>query len=228
MKYGYAYNVRSITATLCFALASLVGPAAMAAQAGSPPASPAVNQNSAPAAVPSAKPPRIGVAVTSALTAQGIQDPNVAEAIRSTLVKGLTAPGMEVVPMASQVPQLIEIEAQTQHCDYVVYSALIEKKPTGGLTVWRNASRVIAFVPGIGAIGAAAASVVATAAAATQEAASLTGGITAKTQVTLQYQLRAMQNPILILSNAPEWESPGRRGGHSLAAGGAGSESDCG
>ena len=140
--------------------------------------------------------------MTSALTAQGIQDPNVAEAIRSTLVKGLTAPGMEVVPMASQVPQLIEIEAQTQHCDYVVYSALIEKKPTGGLTVWRNASRVIAFVPGIGAIGAAAASVVATAAAATQEAASLTGGITAKTQVTLQYQLRAMQNPILILSNA--------------------------
>ena len=201
MKCGYADNLESIIATLCFVLASLVVPAAQVAQAGSPPASTAVDQSSTPAAVPAVKPLRMGVAVPSILTVQGIQDPSVAEAIRSTLLKALTSPSMEVVLLASQVPQLIEIEAEGKHCDYVVYNALSEKKPSGRLSVLRNATRVMALVPGVGAFGAAAVAV-ATAAAATQEAASLTGGITAKTQVTLQYQLRAMQNPTPILSNA--------------------------
>jgi hypothetical protein len=130
---------------------------------------------------------RVGVVLPAAQLGSA-QGTGTGESVRSILVKDLTSPSVEAVSIVATEPQAIEAEAQAKQCDYLVYSAITEnqKKSGSGLASLRAASRLAAFIPGIGAV-ASAAGAIATAATAAQDAVALSSGVTAKSQISLRY-----------------------------------------
>jgi hypothetical protein len=63
---------------------------------------------------------RIGVVLPDAQT-------SVAEPVRAELVKYLSGPTVEVVPITARIGVQIEAEAKLKECDYILYSTVTQK-----------------------------------------------------------------------------------------------------
>jgi hypothetical protein len=71
---------------------------------------------------------RIGVVLPEAQMGQGqAGQTNVAEPVRGELLKYLSGPTLEVVPLTSRISFQIDAEAKSKECDYVLYSAVTQK-----------------------------------------------------------------------------------------------------
>jgi hypothetical protein len=142
---------------------------------------------------------RIGIVMPKVQLGAAAQSPTAGESLRTILGQYLTGPGIEVVSISALLPQQIASEAQTKQCNYLVYSSLTEKKG-GGMGFLKSATTIARFIPMVGGIASAAATI-ATATTAAQEAATLSGGITAKSQLAMEYHVTAPGATSPLLSN---------------------------
>ncbi len=134
------------------------------------------------------------------------------EALRSVLTRYLSGPQIEVVPITGMVPVQVEADARQKGCDYLFYASLAQKQGRR-FGLLRAAQAMTYMVPVIGMAGRAA-TVLGHAAAMTavNAAAQLSSGVTAKSEVTFEYQLlaSAATSPILADSQKAKAESNGQ------------------
>ena len=101
------------------------------------------------------------------------------------------------------MPEQIEAESKVKQCDYLVYSGITRKKPTGGMGMLKNASSMANMIPMVGMMNSVSGAMAATTAAtAAQQAATTSSAVKAKTDIILDYHVTAMDNPSPVLSNS--------------------------
>ncbi|MBV9301935.1 MAG: hypothetical protein JOY62_08695 [Acidobacteriaceae bacterium] len=147
---------------------------------------------------------RIGIVMPKMQLGQGPQDPSAGEPMRNILAQYLTGPSIEVTSIGALLPQQIEAEATANRCDYLVYSSLTQKKSGGGLGFLKGASGMAGMIPMLGGASAAmgAVTAAATAATAAQQAASLSSGIRAKSEVVVAFHVKAAGSSSPVLSKS--------------------------
>jgi hypothetical protein len=144
---------------------------------------------------------RIGVAMPKAQIGQGAQGPSAGEPLRVMLVQYLSGPSVETVSIAALLPDQIEAEAKARQCDFVVYSSLSQKKQAGGMGFLKNASSMANMIPMVGMTNSVSGAIAAsTATAAASQAANLSSGIKAKSDVVLEYHMNAVGNTSPVLN----------------------------
>lgn len=157
----------------------------------------------AQAAAAAAKPKkvRLGIVMPQADLGPGFSGDKVGEPLRGLIAHYLNGPVIELVSIDALVSQQIDAEAQAKQCDYVLYTSATQAKKGGnGMSLFKGASTMANMMPMVAAAKVtggmiAAAGSAANAATAAQEAAALSKGIKAKSEVTLEYNLRAPGNP---------------------------------
>jgi hypothetical protein len=149
---------------------------------------------------------RICLVLPKAQLGQGSSGDDVGEPVRQTLIAYLNGPTADLVPLQARIPMQIEVEAQQAACEYVLYTAVAQKKGGGfGKFLAKAAPIAGMMVPGVGGLtgnygammaGQAVAQAASAAAAqnAQEEAMQAITGASEQNikkgdQVTLEYQL---------------------------------------
>ncbi|HLW54506.1 MAG TPA: hypothetical protein VKW06_16850 [Candidatus Angelobacter sp.] len=158
------------------------------------------------AAAASAKPKkiRLGIVMPKADLGPGFSGDAVAEPLRGLISHYLTGPTIEMVALDALVTSQIDAEAQAKQCDFILYTSASQAKKGGnGMSLFKGASTMANMMPMVAAAKVtggmmSAAGSAANAATAAQEAASLSKGIKAKSEVSLEYRLQApgSANPV--------------------------------
>lgn len=118
------------------------------------------------------------------------------------LIQYLTGPTVESTELVALLPDQVEAEAKSKQCDYIVYSTLTQKKPSGGMSFLKNSSALTSLIPGVGMASTMSQVMGAASAASTAaQAATLSSGIKAKTDVVLEYHLNAIESETPVVSN---------------------------
>lgn len=129
--------------------------------------------------------------------------PAVGEALRSILMQYLSGPSVEIIPIAALLPQQIEAEGAAKHCDYLAYTSFVVKRSSGGMGFLKGASTFAGMIPMAGGGGSMGGAVAGTAAIAlAEEAAAMSSGITAKSQVVMDYHLSVPGSNTPVLSKS--------------------------
>lgn len=92
---------------------------------------------------------RIGVSVKTGSVGDGISSADLAAAVQNTLGEYLKGTKIELAPLEAKLAGLIDAEAKTKECDYVLYANVSHKKGGGGFGGMFGS--VIA--PAIGSVG---------------------------------------------------------------------------
>lgn len=146
---------------------------------------------------------RIGIAMPKSQLGQGAQGPAAGEPLRGMLAQYLAGPSVEIVSIAALLPEQIEAESKVKHCDYLVYSSIIQKKPTGGLGMLKSASSMANMIPMVGLMNGVSGAMAATSAAtAASQAATMSSAVKAKSDIVLEYHVTATGNSSPVLSNS--------------------------
>jgi hypothetical protein len=112
----------------------------------------------------------------------------------------LASPSAEVIPIAALLPEQAEAEGRAKQCDLLVYSSMSQKKQVGG-GLFKNAKSMANMIPMVGMVNGMGGMIAATTAAtAASQAATLSSGIRAKSDVTLEYKISALGNATPLLS----------------------------
>jgi len=166
----------------------------------------AAAQTEAATAAASAKPKkvRLGIVMPRVDLGPGFSGDSAAEPLRGMISHYLSGPVIELVPLDALVSQQIDAEARAKQCDFVLYSSATQKKTGGnGMGLFKGATTMANMLPmvqaaklGGGLISAAGPA--ANAASSAQEAAALSKGIKAKSEVSLEYKLQAPGNPAVV------------------------------
>ena len=82
----------------------------------------------------------VGIALPKADLGQGSQGQNTGESLRLLESQYLKGPKIEVVMLTSLLESQVEAEAKEKECDYIVFSAMTQKKG-GGMGFLKGASR---------------------------------------------------------------------------------------
>ena len=173
---------------------------------GAPPAvtMPTATAAASPAATPGDKKPgivRIGITMPKAQIGQSAQGPSAGEPLRVMLTQYLAGPSVETIAIVALLPDQMEAEAKSKQCDFLVYSNLTQKKPTGGMGFLKNASSLSNMIPMVGMVNSVNGAMAASSAAATaSQAATLSSGIKARTDIVLEYHMNAVDNPTPVLN----------------------------
>ncbi|MBA3631655.1 MAG: DUF4412 domain-containing protein [Acidobacteria bacterium] len=135
---------------------------------------------------------RIGILMPKAQMSAG-DAAQAAEAVRNTFASYLNGPNVEVVALAARLPSQALEEAKQSQCDYVLSASLTQKKGGGGgmfgKALGNIASSAIVHLPGGSTAGGAAAR--SATITGVHTAASISGSIKAKDELTLEYKLEA-------------------------------------
>jgi hypothetical protein len=143
---------------------------------------------------------RIGITMPKAQLGQGQQGPSAGEPLRVMLTQYLAGPSVETIAIVALLPDQMEAEAKSKQCDFLVYSSLTQKKPTGGMGFLKNASSLSNMIPMVGMVNSVGAIAASSAAATAAQAATLSSGVKAKSDVVLEfhmnaYHMNAVDNP---------------------------------
>lgn len=158
----------------------------------------------AAAVPPKPKKVRLGIVMPQADLGSGFSGDKVGEPLRGLIAHYLNGPVIELVSIDALVSQQVDAEAQAKQCDYVLYTTASQAKKGGnGMSLFKAGSTVANMMPMVAAAKVtggmiSAAGSAANAATAAQEAASLSKGIKAKSEVTLEYRLQAPGNPTVV------------------------------
>jgi hypothetical protein len=144
---------------------------------------------------------RVGIALPKADLGPGFQGSTAGESLRLLESRFLGGPNIEVVTLAALLGSQVEAEAKEKGCDYVIYSAMTQKK-SSGMGFLKAATALSSMTP-IGAMAGAAgaATAAASAAAAASGAASMSSQVRAKNEVTFEYHMFAPGNTTPVLEN---------------------------
>jgi hypothetical protein len=130
------------------------------------------------------------------------QGPAAGEPLRVLLMQYLADPSVEVIPIAALLPEQGEAEGKTKQCDFLIYSSMSQKKPRGGGFL-KSAMGIANMIPIVGMAGGMGGMIAATTgAAATSQAATLSSGIRAKSDVILEYQIKTLGDPAPVVSKS--------------------------
>jgi hypothetical protein len=157
----------------------------------------------APTATPGDKKPgvvRIGIAMPKAQIGQSVQGPSAGEPVRVMLEQYLTGPTVETLSIAALLPDQIEAEAKSKQCDFLVYSSLSQKKQAGNMGFLKNASSLANMIPMVAMTNSVSAIATSSASAAASQAAGLSSGIKAKSEIVLEYHVNAVGNTSPVLN----------------------------
>jgi hypothetical protein len=140
---------------------------------------------------------RIGITMPKTQMGSGAQGPTAGEPLRAMLMQYLAAPSVEVIPIAALLQEQGEAEGKAKQCDFLVYSSMSQKKPGGGGFL-KSAMGMANMIPIVGMAGGMGGMIAATTAAtAASQATTLSSGIKAKADLTLEYQIKALGNDAL-------------------------------
>ena len=153
---------------------------------------------------------RIGVAPPDAQVGQGSNaNGDYSTPIRNAEIVLMSGPAVEIAALDAHVPMQLQAEAQQKQCDYVLFSSVAVKHPSGGFGKFAKFGGMAASMTPMGMAGGMRGAVAAQAAgmAASQMAqqqamnqlAGFNGQIKSKDDVTVQYQLVAagQSSPVL-------------------------------
>jgi hypothetical protein len=145
---------------------------------------------------------RIGIALPKAEFGPSSQGQSPGESLRLLESQYLKGPKIEVVMLTSLLESQVEAEAKEKECDYLVFSAMSQKK-SGGMGFLRGASTLMSVIPVAGAARGAAGAIAATASAsaAASAASSMSSQVKAKNDVTFEYHMFAPGNATPVLEN---------------------------
>lgn len=144
---------------------------------------------------------RIGITMPKAQIGQGTQGPSAGEPLRVMLLQYLAGPSVETVSIAALLPDQMEAEAKAKQCDFLVYSNLSQKKQAGGMGFLKNASSMANMIPMVGLTNSVSGAIAAsTATAAASQAATLSSGVKAKSDILLEYHMNAAGNTSPVLN----------------------------
>jgi hypothetical protein len=144
---------------------------------------------------------RIGITMPKAQIGQGTQGPSAGEPLRVMLLQYLAGPSVETVSIAALLPDQMEAEAKAKQCDFLVYSNLSQKKQAGGMGFLKNASSMANMIPMVGLTNSVSGAIAAsTATAAASQAATLSSGVKAKSDIVLEYHMNAAGNTSPVLN----------------------------
>lgn len=140
---------------------------------------------------------RIGVVMPKVQTSSGAE---MADPIRNSIIQYLSGPAVEVTTLDARVPAQIEAEAKQKECDFILYTNVNHKKGGGGFGgMFGKVAPVINQVPVYGSTGAAVAGSIAKTTIMT--AASMSGNVKSKDEVTLEYQLVSSSSSTQVAAN---------------------------
>jgi hypothetical protein len=142
---------------------------------------------------------RIGMAsVKTGSVGDGVNAQELAAAIKNTLAEYLKSPKIEIVQLEAKLPSAADAEAKEKECDYVVYANVSHKKGGGGFGMFSKIAPVVGgILPSTGATSTVAGSV------ATQSvytAASMSGNIKSKDEISLDVKVVAPGSSAAIVS----------------------------
>ena len=134
---------------------------------------------------------RLGLAnVKSGAVGEGMNGSQLAAAIGNTLADYLKVPKVEVIQLEARLASQADLEAKQKECDYVIYAAVSHKKGGGGgfgKMFGSIAPMMGGMIPMAGGIGGAVAGSVAS--TAVISAASASGSVKSKDELTVEYKL---------------------------------------
>jgi len=145
---------------------------------------------------------RIGIALPNADFGPGSQGQSAGESLRLLESQYLKGPKIEVVMLTSLLESQVEAEAQEKECDYIVFSAMTQKKG-GGMGFLKGASALMSVIPVAAAARGVAGAIAATATASSAAgvASSMSSQVKAKSDVTFEYHMFAVGNTTPVLEN---------------------------
>ena len=197
LKYFIAKNANSSPS-------SVVGPQTQSGETAAHPIAPSTAQLGGQAVAEPKKPKliRIGIALPKADFGPSSQEQSSGESLRLLESQYLKGPKIEVVMLTSLLESQVEAEAKEKECDYVVFSAMSQKK-NGGMGFLKGASTLMSVMPMAGAARGAAGVIAATASAsaAASAASSMSSQVKAKNDVTFEYHMFAPGNATPVLEN---------------------------
>jgi hypothetical protein len=143
---------------------------------------------------------RIGLAnVKTGSVSDGMNAQALAQVIQNTFAEQIKTPQIELVQLEGTAPSAIDAEAKNKECDYVVYANVSYKKGGGGgmfgKIIGHAAGTAISSV-GYGSTGAAVAAGIASTAIYT--AASLSGNIKSKDEITLEVKVQTPESTAVL------------------------------
>lgn len=141
---------------------------------------------------------RIGVALPDGQA-------SVAEPVRGELIKYLSGPTVEVVPLTSRVGVQIDAEAKVKECDYILYSTVTQKANSaaakkGFLRGATSAARVMPMMGAAHGVGGYVAAEAAT--SAVTGVAETTSMVKSQDEWTLSYRLIGPAGAIVVEKTA--------------------------
>ena len=142
---------------------------------------------------------RIGMAtVKTGSVGEGVNAQELAAAIKNTLAEYLKTPKIELVDLEAKLPSAINAEAKEKECDYVIYASVSHKKGGGGFGMFSKIAPIVGGVlPSTGATSTVVGSV------ATQSvytAASISGNIKSKDEISLDVKVNAPGSSTAVVS----------------------------
>ncbi|HEY0427080.1 MAG TPA: hypothetical protein VGC76_04660 [Pyrinomonadaceae bacterium] len=142
---------------------------------------------------------RIGMAaVKTGSVGDGINAQDLAAAIKNTLAEYLKSPKIELVDIQAKLPATIDAEAKEKECDYVIYANVSHKKGGGGFGVFSKIAPVVGgIIPSTGATSTVAGAV---ATESVYTAASMSGNIKSKDEISLDVKLSAPGSAAAVVS----------------------------
>ncbi len=138
---------------------------------------------------------RIGMAsVKTGSVGEGMNAQELAAAIKNTLAEYFKMPKIEIVDLQAKLPSAIDAEAKEKECDYVVYAGVSHKKGGGGFGMFSKIAPVVSSV--------IPSSNVATSVAkqGVYSAASMSGNIKSKDEISIEAKVNAPGNPTAVVS----------------------------
>ena len=131
---------------------------------------------------------RIGVVVKTGSVGEGIAAADLAKAVENTFSQTVKGTKVEIVPIEAKLPAAQQAELKEKDCDYELAATVSHKKGGGGFGGFGKMFSSIAPVMGYGGIaGQVAASAVIT-------AASMSGSMKAKDEITLDVALHSAED----------------------------------
>jgi hypothetical protein len=101
---------------------------------------------------------RICLVLPKAQLGQGSSGADVGEPVRQTMISYLNGPTAELISLEARIPVQVDAEAQQAACEYVLYTAVTQKKGGGGFGKLLSVAGAVApiagmMVPGVGGLG---------------------------------------------------------------------------
>jgi hypothetical protein len=116
------------------------------------------------------------------------------------LIKDLSGPAYEAVPISAVVDAQVEAEAKQAECDYVLYTNVAQKANSSGFARLKKAMPYASMIPMAGGLASIATN--AAGVAAMSSAAGLSDAIKAKSEISLDYKLVKPGSDTAVVANS--------------------------